>query len=123
MAETPTPILPCPFCGKPPALTRVLHEVFCVHCANDECGVGCETSAKTPDEAVQTWNVRSPAVQEHAGELAPVLRAKLDAYFDGFGGEGHPERMIELERLLWDNKVSIAHAIGGYSSLPKDSTP
>lgn len=74
VTETPVPILPCPFCGKPPALTRVLHEVFCVHCDNDECGVGCETSAKTPGEAVQTWNVRVPANDSSNSIVAPETK-------------------------------------------------
>ncbi len=52
--------------------------------------------------------------------LGRLIKSKLDAFFCSFGEADHEERKKEVADLLWDNKVGIAHYLGGY---PDSSSP
>lgn len=76
--QPPEPILPCPFCGQAPALTRAHDVVFTIHCANEDCDVGCETSAKSALAVVRAWNTRAPSADQQWPEVTPEQVAKID---------------------------------------------
>lgn len=55
-----TKLLPCPFCGAQPEITpwHRYSDVVVIHCTNEECEVGAETSAVGRELAVTAWNKR-----------------------------------------------------------------
>lgn len=57
---TPTPMLPCPFCGAAPRMyaTEMAYYIECVNeaCATMPSTIGC----RTDDKAIAVWNTRAP---------------------------------------------------------------
>lgn len=60
LGDPMTDLLPCPFCGQTPNIGPFASAIT-IHCANDDCDVGVETSATTETVAVEQWNKRKPA--------------------------------------------------------------
>lgn len=49
--------LPCPFCGQQPEINESGWAAT-IHCANEDCDVGCETASRLRSEAIEAWNRR-----------------------------------------------------------------
>jgi Lar family restriction alleviation protein len=58
---------PCPFCGHKPRIGPFASAIT-IHCANEYCDVGVETSAITEAGAIEQWNKRAPMPTANPGE-------------------------------------------------------
>jgi hypothetical protein len=78
-------LLPCPFCGQPPAIGGTLNTR--IHCVNDQCIIyGGDTGGPLPfngyghrESAVAAWNRRTHLAQQAPAEQTPVC-AEAIAY-------------------------------------------
>lgn len=56
---------PCPFCGKPPTIRKVVDSEFwfveCVKAKSEDCPAFAYTGATSEAEAVRLWNRRAKA--------------------------------------------------------------
>lgn len=62
--ELTTKLLPCPFCGSEPVVSRISksRELFFIGCQNEHC-LQPETEWSDLESCVQTWNLRYKPVE------------------------------------------------------------
>lgn len=78
------PLLPCPFCGKPPSIEMTGFHLGArtIRCETDDC-MGPHTTAQNMDDATLQWNRRSNGIAQAAWK--PDLQAARNAVRDEIG--------------------------------------
>lgn len=51
-------LLPCPFCGREPAMSNDDYGDFIVYCPNYDCPASNNNWFESKEEAVEAWNIR-----------------------------------------------------------------
>lgn len=122
-------LLPCPFCGQPPDL-GTFASAFTIHCANEDCDIGAETSAVTEALAVEQWNKRapSPTVETVNGEIAGWHEMHSLAYKHAVTVTGDQPTADEIAKRIADEltaaRASAPAGADGWkpiSTAPNDS--